>query len=124
MTRADASKYDKWRGQSILIEEPPITSPAALVFLTRKMFTMDKSIFSNFRMLRLRDKWMLEQQQKSENNGELTCAICGRKGLNPFISNKNILATLDHIVSIGKGGSWNDTSNFQVACYQCNMKKG
>lgn len=56
--------------------------------------------------------------------GGLTCAVCGKKGLNPYAKHGHSnQATLDHVVELNRGGKWNDPANFQVACYKCNSNK-
>ena len=115
--------YNKWTIQAVHISEPDISSPAALSLLTRIYYSLDKTIYSNFRMKRIRDRWMKLQMQTPDEKGGLTCAICGRKGLKPFRVRKHKVATLDHIVPIVEGGSWKDPQNFQIACNRCNNDK-
>lgn len=55
--------------------------------------------------------------------GRVDLCIVRKKGLLPKTKNPEKLATLDHIKEIGKGGKWNDPSNFQVACANCNARK-
>lgn len=43
------------------------------------------------------------------------CKICGNK----MSADK---LTLDHIIPLAKGGTW-EMSNLQLACYQCNQEK-
>lgn len=122
MTRAIAKAIKDRIGQVVHIENPPSTSAANLVLLARHYFVLDRSIYSESRMGRIRKKWM-NQQVKNAGKDGLTCAICGRKKLRLDPKNKNKLATLDHIVSINDGGSWDDPNNFQVACFLCNSNK-
>ena len=109
----------------IHIESPHPCSLASLVMLNKKYYGLDKSIFSKCRMFNIRRKWM--NKLVADNPNGLTCAICGKSGLSPHANNKDPhhrnLATLDHIIAIKDGGSWKDMSNFQVACYPCNMAK-
>jgi 5-methylcytosine-specific restriction endonuclease McrA len=124
--RAEGRISRRWARQTVLTEDPPVSSPAAMVLLVRKYFLLDKTIFSERRMLHIRTRWMKEQVKSSRilfHSSKLRCKICGRGGLDPFTQDKNKLATLDHIVELDKGGSWNDPSNFQVACYRCNGRK-
>lgn len=55
------------------------------------------------------------KQQLFSKHGNV-CQICDRRF--PLIS-----LTLDHIIPLAAGGSWNIT-NLQLACYPCNQKKG
>ena len=109
--------------QPVLYSDPPISSPAALVLLNKQLFSKDRTIYRNNKMSRLRDRWMKLQLKKPDAKGGLTCAICGKLGLNPFTSDKNMLATLDHIIPLNQNGVWNDTNNFQVACFHCNCNR-
>ena len=123
MKRSDRQLYGKWLIQNVYVSEPDVSSPAALASLARIYFRLDRSIYSNFRMWKIRDKWMKLQMQTPDEKGGLTCAICGRKGLKPHGIKKDMLATMDHIKEISEGGSWYDPTNFQVACYHCNHLK-
>lgn len=118
--RASGSFMRRWCKQTVLITDPPVDSPAAMVLLSRFYSSLDPTIFRESRMSRLRTRWMHEQMKTPDSKGGLTCAICGRKGLNPFTKNKHKLATLDHIHELKRGGAWYDTANFRVACSQCN----
>ncbi len=123
MTRSEGKASRQWVVQVVNITEPPITSPAALALLAKNFFIQDKSIYSSFRMMRIKNKWMKRLLQTPDALGGLTCAICGRQGLRPNSENPHVFITLDHIVEIGCGGSWNDENNFQVACNRCNNTK-
>lgn len=124
MTRSRGKTTMDWLKQVVNIHNPDVTSAANLVLLSREYFLQDRTIYSNWRMKHIRQRWMKQQMRTNrDSTGGLTCAICGRKGLLPFVSDPNKLATLDHIVSIADGGVWNDTSNFQVSCHKCNVKK-
>lgn len=127
MTRSRGRATRAWITQVVHIENFDIASAGNLVLLSKEYFALDKSIYSDWRMAHIRRKWMKQQMREHMDElGGLTCAICGRKGLKPNADERNDfnnLATLDHIVDIGKGGSWNDPANFQVACRACNAKK-
>lgn len=124
MTRSQGKKLKSWVIQVVHVKEPHIRSAAALVLLAKKYFVLDKSIYTERRMHRLRNRWMrLQLKTSRDEEGGLTCAICGRKGLNPFSRIEKQLAVLDHIVEICQNGSWHDPSNFQVSCYRCNDRK-
>lgn len=124
--RAAGRLSKRWAQQTVLCDDPPTSSPAAMVLLVRKYFLLDRTIFSERRMLKIRTRWMKAQVKNSRivyHTGKLRCKICGRGGLDPFTTDKNKLATLDHIVELSKGGSWSDPNNFQVACYRCNGRR-
>lgn len=124
MTRSESKASLSWVKQTVCMEEPPSTSPASLVLLAKQYFLLDKSIYTEHRMKRVRNRWMkLQLKINKDEAGGLTCAICGRRGLNPWDKNKDLMATLDHRISLVNGGPWNDPANFQVACARCNNHK-
>lgn len=122
-TRAQGKAYERWSEQNVHVEKPAISSMAALALLSRDLVSADKSIYTHFRMLKLRRKWMNIQMQNPDEKGGLTCVLCGRQGLDPFTTDLGQIATLDHIHTISQGGVWNDPENYQVACYHCNQVK-
>lgn len=85
----------------------------------------DRALPKWVRWLEIRDRWM-KQQEERHGKGNLTCAICGKTGLNPW-DKRNInafSATIDHILPVSKFPElWNAESNFQIACSPCNSKK-
>jgi 5-methylcytosine-specific restriction endonuclease McrA len=121
--RAAGRQSRQWVVQAVHIDSPPITSPAALALLTKAYFLADKSIFSEARMSRLRHKWMKNLMKNPDEQGGLTCVLCGQKGLSPYTADIDNQATLDHIIELKCGGAWNDPTNFQLACYKCNNHK-
>lgn len=125
MTRKEGiGVIKRFRRNYIKIENPLVKSHAALILLNRKLFSMDKSIYSPSRMQRIRNKWMKKQlENNKDSKGGLTCSKCNRKGLDPFTRNKNKLAVLDHKIEINSNGPWNDPNNFQILCYRCNCLK-
>lgn len=126
MTRAQGRASRHWVAQVVHITEPPVNSAAHLVLLTKHYFSQDKTIYVEYKMSRIRKRWMKEQLLHPDEAGGLTCAICGKQGLQPFGNppdDKTNMATLDHIIPIFAGGSWNDPTNFQVACYSCNNNR-
>ena len=125
MTRSKATQCRTWRIQVVHIQDPPIDSAAHLVLLAKMYSQQDKTIYSESRMSRIRNRWMKMMMVNTEPGKGLTCAICGKSGLFPHSRDpyRRNLATLDHIKDIGSGGVWNDPTNFQVACYNCNQQK-
>ena len=93
-----------------------------LVTLNREYIKQDSSFFTRHRMHRVRDKWM---KKLIKENQPLTCWICGKINLKPFIDDKNQLATLDHYIPVSVNLSkWNDPNNFKIACHHCNSNRG
>lgn len=124
MTRSRSRATKAWLEQVVHIQEPDVTSAANLVLMIKDYYSLDKSVYSNWRMNHIRRKWMKQQMREhKDEKGGLTCALCGKQGLLPDTKDHNKLATLDHIVDMGKGGAWNDPANFQVACRRCNNHK-
>jgi len=124
MTRSQGRRNRAWAVQVVHIADPDITTAAALALLAKKYCAEDKSIYTEYRMHRIRNRWMKEQLKVARDElGGLTCAICGKKGLNPWTSDIDNRAVLDHIIEITAGGSWSNPSNFQVACDFCNSIK-
>lgn len=122
--RSDSKKVMFWVCQFVHVEEPDVTSPAALALLTKKLFLEDKSVYTEKRMGKIRNRWFKERMKHLDSKGGLTCAICGKQGLQPFdCKSKKKLATLDHVVDLHFNGAWKDPANFQVACYRCNTRK-
>lgn len=121
--RADSKKFRHWTIQVVNVAEPHIQSPAAMVLLTKMYFTLDKGIYKESRMTRIRNKWMKQQMKTPDCKGGLTCTLCGRKGLKSQTRDKNVMATLDHIVELKHGGIWDDPTNFRVACFFCNTQR-
>lgn len=121
--RASGKILRRWAEQTVLYDEPPISAPAALALLVRKYLIADKTIYKNNRMARRRKQWMKEQLKTPDSKGGLTCAICGKKGLQPFVKDKNKIATLDHIIELKENGACYDPNNFQVACIRCNTHR-
>ena len=98
----------------IYIENPDVTTHAAKILL-RNIYREDNI------------KYWLEVRRNYLNKFEkLTCVYCGKTDLK-LDGNKYPLkqvATIDHVVPLSKGGAMYDESNFVVACYKCNQRKG
>lgn len=124
MTRSKSREIKSWATQVVHIKDPPINSAAHLCLLARKYFAADKSIYTETRMHFLRNKWMKIQMKEhmDEKNG-LTCAQCKRQGLQPWTTDGNMQAVMDHKIEIAAGGAWRDPTNFQVLCHCCNNQK-
>jgi 5-methylcytosine-specific restriction endonuclease McrA len=124
MTRSKGKQCRSWAVQVVHIEDPPVNSAAHLCLLAKKYFTADKSIYTEFRMHKLRNKWMkLQIREHLDELGGLTCAHCHRKGLSPWTADVSMRAVLDHRIEIAANGKWNDPDNFQVLCDRCNGQK-
>ncbi len=123
MTRSQGKQNRYWAVQVVHVDDPPITSPAQLVLMAKYYLSQDKSIYTEYRMHHIRDKWMKLQMKTPDSQGGLTCRNCGRNGLKPWTKNVKERAVLDHIHEISLGGRWDDPNNFQVLCDSCNITK-
>ena len=123
MTRSKGRRSRDWAVQVCHIQDPPVNSAAQLCLLSKHYFSLDKSIYTEFRMHKIRNKWMRLQMKTPDACGGLTCANCKQQGLSPWTEDVSKRAVLDHIVEIGIGGDWRDPNNFQVLCDRCNGKK-
>jgi 5-methylcytosine-specific restriction endonuclease McrA len=102
-----------------LVESPDIQSPAALLLLSKDLIKLDKTI--GYRVwLDFRDKYLGEVL---ERDGLLRCGYCNKGHLIIDTEDKSVLATIDHIHPLSKGGSEFGYDNLLVACYTCNHKK-
>lgn len=121
--RAAGRASKRWTKQTVTVANPHIQSPAHLVLLARHYLSLDRSIYTEFRMNKVRNRWMKEQMKQIDPKGGLTCAICGKQGLKPHTADEKIRATLDHIVQLKDDGAWNNPTNFRVACFRCNTRR-
>ena len=124
MTRSQGKQSRSWAIQVVHIQDPPINSAAHLCLLAKKYSSQDKDVYTHSRMHKRRNRWMKRQMKEHlDELGGLTCAICGKKGLQPWTNDVSKRAVLDHKTEIFLGGPWNDPSNFQVLCDRCNGQK-
>ena len=111
--------------QAVCYEPSDAHQAASLVMLNRSCANKDISTYNWKIWLKIRDRWMKDQVNLVGGKENLTCAICGRKDLDPWAKDKGHLATIDHIVSVHRAPYlWNEPSNFQVTCRKCNENKG
>ncbi len=61
-------------------------------------------------------------------HGDIVCSYCNNRHLvieeEGMRVNQNIIATIDHIIPLSKGGDFKDPKNIRVSCGKCNSKKG
>jgi hypothetical protein len=101
------------------VEEPNPQSPAALLLLNKDLVKLDKTI--GYRVwLDFREKYLGEIM---ERDGILRCGYCNKGHLVIDTKDKSVLATIDHIHPLSKGGMEFEYSNLVVACYSCNHNK-
>ena len=106
---------------NVLTKNPPVSALAAGVLLARRLRRNEIKDWLQFR-----EKFL---KKKLEQYGELRCEYCCRGGLsvdvgeNPGKERLAVLATIDHVVPLSKGGEEKDEKNLKVACYSCNQRK-
>jgi 5-methylcytosine-specific restriction endonuclease McrA len=106
----------------VKVPEPHRTSQAAAVMLRRVLRTQEIAAWLGFR-----DRFLARQKAK---DGVLRCHYCGKAPLVeevPIRASKaqlRLLATLDHVFPLSKGGEVFDEANLVVACFPCNQRKG
>lgn len=116
-----SSRRTKMRHR-VRVENPPVTSMAAGVLLSRSLEIQERSHWVSFRLAFLGH---IKAQQ-----GHLECHYCHCKGLVAELpddatrADLKHLATLDHVVPRSQGGAEYDGTNLVVACHPCNQKKG
>ena len=71
--------------------------------------------------LRLHSSGMDLRMVYAKDNGK--CYICGRRCLLDLRVRNGLMATVDHVVPLSKGGM-NVDSNKRLACQECNLLKG
>ena len=95
----------------ILVEDPHLTSHAALILLRDKL---SKEVIAEYLEFRLKFLGGFP---------ELTCSHCGVTDLLVETDNTDLLATVDHKTPLSKGGALLDPDNCVVACYPCNNNR-
>jgi hypothetical protein len=110
----------------VFVDHPNSKSYTSLVLLQNELLLQDKDY--------LEEDWRKKIEfsraylhRRLKQDGCLTCAYCSKTNLviedEGMSVPKNIIATLDHIVPLSKGGT-NIETNLAIACYRCNTKKG
>jgi 5-methylcytosine-specific restriction endonuclease McrA len=110
-------KYDT-KLNRIYTKEPSINSRASYLLL-RQELTVSSIL-----------PWLIYREDFLDQFEVLTCCKCGESHLKKKIDdNKDkeqlkILATVDHIKPLSKGGKKFSYDNMQVMCHNCNNRKG
>jgi len=107
----------------IFDNEPHPRSLAALLLMKRDYYRQDDETINQpwFIQLTFNTKFLKDLLQQK---GELVCVYCGKKNLVIENSNKEFLATADHIIPKALGGPAFDINNLVCACHRCNSLKG
>lgn len=113
----------------VLYEDPSDQSQAALALMSVEFWKNDPTIYRAKEWEAFRIKFF---EKIIESEGSVTCHYCTKKNLivdgnDPRVSGwrgRKMLATIDHITPLSKGGEVYDESNLVPACYPCNVKKG
>jgi hypothetical protein len=110
-----------FKRHKVYVENPHPQSYAAYIKYKKFLFSKTEDFKIKFKKLAFRDKVFRKLQ---EYLPEFHCEYCGASKLDPFVKNRNKLATLDHIHPISKDGEIFNLENLTVACYKCNCSKG
>ncbi|MBF0554411.1 MAG: HNH endonuclease [Nitrospirae bacterium] len=98
----------------VFVDDPALTSRAAFILLRQSLAREEGNDYESW--LKFRDKFL--------DGKKLTCKYCGKTDLKKESQDDlNILATIDHVVPLSKGGSRYDERNLLIACFPCNRKK-
>ena len=104
----------------VMVKDPHVESLAARILLQSRLKKEELDEWFSFRADFL--------HRKKAELGVLKCHYCGKSGLVEEVTelsdvSSDMLATIDHVVPVSKGGEIRDESNLVVACYPCNQKK-
>jgi len=104
----------------VKVKYPHIQSYAALVQLKRKLQTQRLNSW-----LKFRDDFLNHMLTVHK---DLICIYCNRSNLLKAVPDESkqsikILATIDHIIPVSKGGDEFDYNNLAIACRPCNERK-
>jgi len=97
----------------VLVDDPNPKSHAALVMLAKRLSQAEEGLA----------EWLAFRLKFLGKFPELVCSHCGKKGLLKETENTDMLATVDHVVPVSKGGPKFDESNCLVACFPCNNNR-
>lgn len=126
MSRALERAQKKFGSRKATVCYDPVLAcqPAALVMLNREYAKVDNTTYHWTKWLDIRKRWF-KDQIKLTGCDKFVCSICGKTDLDPWSDSRKNLATIDHIIPVKRAPHlWNEPSNFQVACPNCNQKKG
>jgi 5-methylcytosine-specific restriction endonuclease McrA len=106
--------------QAVFVKDPHVGSLAARVLLAVRLRRQELDEWFSFRASFMR--------RVKKEKGSLRCHYCGKDGLVEDVAHapglgSSVLATIDHVVPVSKGGPLKAVSNLVVACYPCNQRK-
>jgi 5-methylcytosine-specific restriction endonuclease McrA len=102
----------------IHVKQPHEKSYAAFIKYLRWLASLEMMTNSD-RWMQFRYTYLIEKQQE----GALTCVYCNKTDLHIYSPDESILATVDHIHPLSRGGDRYDKNNLCIACSRCNQKK-
>lgn len=109
----------KIRHHRVRVEFPHISSMASLVLLSTGYRMHEVR-----RWLAFRDEFLKDFKKK---HGSLFCEYCGKSDLLAelpvWVRKSAMLATIDHVIPLSKGGQRFERSNLKLACFSCNQEK-
>lgn len=111
----DATKYDK--------------SYASYVLLKDYLHSQDEDFLNSFEFRMRKIQFSRDYLTRTlRKTGNLKCSYCPKENLvieyEGMTVHKSVLATIDHVVPISKGGGVFDEENIVVSCSTCNNSKG
>jgi len=101
------------------LDDPHLQSPGALSLLTKNLAMQDEDYAHVRKWLDFRKAYL----QKKLSWYPLECHYCKKAHLEIETDDEKMLATLDHVTPLSKGGGLYDEENLVVACSPCNQKK-
>lgn len=105
----------------IFVKDPHPYSQASLIKLQREYRLLDIDCWNYNKDWRRNFLYT-----KMDKDGKLVCAYCGKRNLQIKVigkCNQHMLATVDHVRPLSKGGSKYNINNFKVCCPDCNLLK-
>lgn len=107
------------RNQKIWGKPTTPYSRSAYILLVKKYFYLTKPEWEEW--LDFREEYL---SHVLKEKGELVCTYCGKRNLKKDAPDYDkMLATIDHIIPLAKGGLKYDLKNLTVACSPCNNNK-
>ena len=127
LSKSSGSGSTKWTN-SIYFEINTPKTYASYLLLTDSLRMQDEDFLNKFgeKMKRIQFSRDLLTNKKEEF-GKLTCEYCNATDLIIELEGMKVspvvMATIDHVIPISKGGAIYDVKNLVVACGDCNHRK-
>jgi len=127
LSKSSSSGSTKWTN-SIYFEIKSPKTYASYLLLTDSLRMQDEDFLNKYAEKMKRIQFSRDfLTKKKEECDRLTCVYCNATDLIIELEGmkvkSNVIATIDHVVPISKGGAIYDVKNLVVACGDCNHKK-